>query len=301
MNKHFRTVNDITIDDFNKIINRAIEFKSGKDKEKRPLIGKSVGLFFEKPSTRTRVSFEVAIYQLGANSINLNSKEMQIGRGETLADTAIVLSRYLDCIIFRVRSHRTIETFAKYSSISIVNGLSDLHHPCQALADMMTIKENKKSFDDIKVVYIGDGNNVANSLIEASICGSMELVIACPEEFSPDKDVISQVKEKYGKTIEIISDPYEAVSQADVVYTDVWVSMGQEADMERKQLLLKNYQLNSDLLRAAKKDAIVMHCLPAYRGQEITDDVIDGPQSRVFDQAENRLHTAKSLLEFLLQ
>ncbi|MCX8069701.1 MAG: ornithine carbamoyltransferase, partial [Thermodesulfovibrionales bacterium] len=174
MKRHFRTINDISITEFHHIINRALEFKSTKIRDNKALDGKNIGLFFEKPSTRTRVSFEVAIYALGGNSINLNSKEMQIGRGETLSDTAIVLSRYLDAIIFRVRSHRTIETFSEYASLCVINGLSDLHHPCQALADMMTIKENKNTFDNIKVAYIGDGNNVANSLIQASVCGSME-------------------------------------------------------------------------------------------------------------------------------
>lgn len=300
MSRHFRTINDITISELHKIVSRAIDYKSGKFKNTKPLQEKNIGLFFEKPSTRTRVSFEVAIFTLGGNAINLNSKEMQIGRGETLSDTAIVLSRYLDAIIFRVRSHRTIETFAEYSSISVINGLSDLHHPCQALADMMTIKENKKTFDDIKVAYIGDGNNVANSLIQASVCGSMEIVIACPEEYSPDIEIINEVRNKYGKEIKITTDPYYAASKADVIYTDVWISMGQEADTDRKLSLFKDYQVNSELLKVAKDDVIVMHCLPAHRGQEITDDVIDGPNSRVFDQAENRLHTSKALLDFLL-
>lgn len=300
MARHFRTIADITKQELLYLIDRSIELKSNSSIKVMPLQGKSIGLFFEKPSTRTRVSFEVAIYQLGGHTVNLNPQQMQIGRGETLADTARVLGRYLDAIIFRVLSHRTIETFAEYTSISVINGLSDLHHPCQALADMMTIKENKRTFDGLKVAYIGDGNNVANSLIEASVCGDMQLVIASPEEYEPDRDFLKAFRARTGKEVFITNDPHEAAKDADVLYTDVWISMGQEADREKKYEAFRDFQLNSSLVGLAKEDAIVMHCLPAHRGLEITDDVIDGPQSRVFDQAENRLHTAKALLEFLL-
>ncbi len=300
MNRHFRTITDISREELLYIIDRAIQFKAGKAVTDSPLKGKSIGLFFEKPSTRTRVSFEVAIYQLGGNRVNLNPQEMQIGRGETLADTARVLSRYLDAIIFRVLSHSTIETFAVHSTIPLINGLSDLHHPCQALADMMTIKENKGTFDGLKVSYIGDGNNVANSLIEASICGDMKLVIASPEEYAPDPAFVSAFEARTGRKVIVTNDPAEAAKDADVLYTDVWVSMGQEMDRERKYEAFKEFQINSQIVSLAKEDAIVLHCLPAYRGLEITDDVIDGPKSRVFDQAENRLHTSKALLEFLL-
>lgn len=299
MNRHFRTITDISTEELLYLIDRSIELKNNRSNNTKPLDNKSIGLFFEKPSTRTRVSFEVAIYQLGGNTVNLNPQEMQIGRGETLADTARVLSRYLDAIIFRVLSHRTIETFSAHSTIPVINGLSDTYHPCQALADMMTIKENKKTFDGLKVAYIGDSNNVANSLIDASVCGDMELVIASPEEFAPDPDILNSFNRRTGKAIRITSDPYEAAREADVLYTDVWVSMGQEMDKERKQEAFKEFQINKTIVSAAKKDAIVLHCLPAHRGLEITDDVIDGPQSRVFDQAENRLHTSKALLEFI--
>lgn len=301
MNRHFRTILDLSADEILDIINRALLYKKGKYKNIKPLKNKSIGLFFEKPSTRTRVSFEVAIYQLGGNTINLNPGEMQIGRGETLSDTSRVLSRYLNGIVFRVLSHRTIETFAKYSSIPVINGLSDLFHPCQALADLMTIKEFKGGLDGIKVAYIGDGNNVAHSLIQSCVCADIKLVLACPDEYKPDSVILNDIRGRYKKDISVISDPFEAVEGADVVYTDVWVSMGQENDKDKKIDILKNFQVNSSLLSHAKKDAILLHCLPAYRGFEITDEVIDGSQSRVFEQAENRLHTAKALLNFLLK
>ncbi|MFQ3574610.1 MAG: ornithine carbamoyltransferase [Thermodesulfovibrionales bacterium] len=300
-NRHFRTTLDLRPDELLGLIDRAIAFKNGKFKKRKPLKEKSIGLFFEKPSTRTRVSFEVAIYQLGGNTVNLNPKEMQIGRGETLSDTARVLSRYLDGIVFRVLSHRTIETFADYSGIPVINGLSDIYHPCQALADLMTIKECKDRLDGIKVAYVGDGNNVAHSLIQSCVCADMELILACPDEYQPDSSILMEMKDRFKKDIKVITDPIEAVRDADVVYTDVWISMGQENDKEKKIEILKKFQLNSELISLAKKDAIVLHCLPAYRGFEITDEVIDGKQSRVFDQAENRLHTAKALLDFLIK
>ncbi|MCX8027674.1 MAG: ornithine carbamoyltransferase [Thermodesulfovibrionales bacterium] len=301
MNRHFTTILDLTADEFMDIIDRSLAYKHRRYKNKKPLKNKSIGLFFEKPSTRTRVSFEVAIYELGGNTVNLNPKEMQIGRGETLQDTSRVLSRYLDGIVFRVLSHRTIQTFSECSTIPVINGLSDMYHPCQAIADMMTIKEFKGSLKGIKLAYVGDGNNVANSLIQSCAYADIELVLACPEEYNPDSNVIEEIQEKFKRDIRITADPFEAVKDADVVYTDVWVSMGQEGDKDKKIEILKDFQVNSTLMSHAKKDAIVLHCLPAYRGLEITDEVIDGQQSKVFDQAENRLHTAKAILEFLIK
>ncbi len=300
MKRDFLTLWDLSPEELDFLLKRAIEFKSGKDANKCPLIGKSIGLLFEKASTRTRISLGVGIYQLGAQAIYMSPKESQIGRGETIHDTAKVLSRYLDAVVFRTFSHKTLTEFASLSSIPVINGLSDLHHPCQALGDLMTILEKKGRLKGIRIAYIGDGNNVANSLIEAASKMEMNLAIACPEGCEPDPDVLDRAATSKNGKITILKDPKEATYKADVVYTDVWVSMGQEKEAAKKKRKLKNYQLNTALLSYAKKDAIVLHCMPAHRGEEITDEVIDGPQSVVFDQAENRLHTQKALLEFLL-
>ncbi len=300
MKRDFLTLWDLSSDEITALLKRAIELKSGMDANRCPLIGRSVGLLFEKASTRTRVSFEVGIYQLGAQSIYLNPREIQLGRGETIGDTAKVLSRYLNAIVIRTYAHSTLEEFASHSSIPVINGLTDLHHPCQALADLMTILEKKGKLKGIHLAYIGDGNNVSNSLIEAASRMEMNLTIACPEGYEPDPDLLERARSSAKSEIIILRDPREAAGRADAIYTDIWVSMGQEDKAEEKKRKFKNYQINSALLPCAKKDAIVLHCLPAHRGEEITDDVMDGPQSAVFDQAENRLHTQKALLEFLL-
>jgi ornithine carbamoyltransferase len=300
MKRDFLTIWDLSSKEIGLLLKRAMELKSGRDVNKCPLIGKSVGLLFEKASTRTRVSFEVGIYQLGAQAIYMSTKEIQIGRGETIHDTAKVLSRYLNAIVIRTFSHNTIVEFASYSSIPVINGLSDLHHPCQALGDLMTILEKKGRLQGIKLAYIGDGNNVANSLIEAASKMGINLTIACPKGYEPDPNVLEKTSKSKDSKIIILKDPKEAMYKADVVYTDVWISMGQEKEAAKKKRKFKNYQLNADLLSYAKKDAIVLHCMPAHRGEEITDAVIDGPRSAVFDQAENRLHTQKALLEFFL-
>jgi ornithine carbamoyltransferase len=298
--RDFLTLRDLSLNEMNRILERAAEFKSGMDAAKCPLIGKSIGLLFEKASTRTRVSLEAGIYQLGAKTIYMNPKEMQIGRGETLQDTAKVLSRYLDAVVIRTYRHDTLTEFAAYSSVPVINGLSDLHHPCQALGDLMTIVEKKGRLKGVRLAYTGDGNNVANSLVEAASMTGMDLVLACPEGYEPDRDIFEKAKESASSNISVVMEPEEAVDDADVVYTDVWVSMGQEEEVDEKKRKLSKYQLNMKLLSLARKDAIVLHCLPAHRGEEITGEVIDGPQSVVFDQAENRLHTQKALLEFLL-
>jgi ornithine carbamoyltransferase len=300
MKRDFLRLRDFSSEEIDYLLKRALELKSGKDANKCPLIGRNIGLIFEKASTRTRVSFEVGIYQLGANSIYLNPREIQLGRGETIHDTAKTLSRYLDAIVIRTFSHNTLIDFASSSSIPVINGLSDLLHPCQALGDMMTVIEKKGKLKGINLSYIGDGNNVANSLIEASSMMGINLKIACPKGFEPDTEVLKEQKASAKSEIRIVRNPKDAAMGADVLYTDAWVSMGQEKEEKQKKKNFKAYQLNSKILSYAKKDAIVLHCLPAHRGEEITDDVIDSPQSAVFDQAENRLHTQKALLEFLL-
>lgn len=300
MKRDFLTLRDLSFNEINRLLKKAIELKSGKDRGKCPLIGQSIGLLFEKSSTRTRVSLEAGIYQLGAQAIYMNPKEIQIGRGETIHDTAKVLSRYLDAIVIRTYSHAALAEFASYASVPVINGLSDLHHPCQALGDLMTVIEKKGRLKGIRFAYVGDGNNVANSLIEAASLMGMNFVMACPKGYEPDRDVLMKSRESAKGSIRVVNDPKEAVSDADVVYTDVWVSMGQEKEASVKKRKFKNYQINSGLLSYADKDAIVLHCMPAHRGEEITDEVFDGPRSFVFDQAENRLHTQKALLEFLL-
>ncbi|GAB5046736.1 ornithine carbamoyltransferase [Thermodesulfovibrio sp. TK110] len=297
MKRDYLRVFDLTRAEFISLINRAVEFKTIKEFSKCPLIGKSIGMIFEKPSTRTRVSFEVAVYQLGGHPVCLSSKELQLSRGETIKDTAEVLSRYLDCIVIRTFSHSIVEEFAKWSTVPVINALTDEHHPCQAMADMMTIFEKKGSFEGIKLAYLGDGNNVANSLIEASALTEVKIHVATPEGFEPSEEVIEKAR-SYTE-VKIFNNPEEAVKMADAIYTDVWLSMGEEENIEKKRKL-RNFQVNKELLKKAKPDAIIMHCLPAHRGEEITDEVLDGPQSVVLDQAENRLHTSKAILEFLL-
>lgn len=300
MKRDFLRLWDLSSEEINSLIERAMRLKAGEDKNRCPLIGRSIGLLFEKSSTRTRVSFEVGIYQLGGQAIYMNKSDLQLGRGETIEDTAKTLSRYLNGIVIRTFAHNMIEKFANTATIPVINGLSDLHHPCQVLADLMTIMEKKGKLKGIHLAYIGDGNNVANSLIEASSRMEINLTIACPEGYEPDPDVLERARELARSEIIILRDPREAAGRADVVYTDVWVSMGQEKEADERRKRFRPYQVNMDLLRCAKRDVIVLHCLPAHRGEEITDDVIDGPYSVVFDQAENRLHTQKALLEFLL-
>jgi ornithine carbamoyltransferase len=300
MKKDFLRLLDFSSKEIGILLRRSLELKSGKDKNTCPLIGKSIGLIFEKASTRTRISFEVGIYQLGAQAIYMNPNEIQLGRGETIHDTAKVLSRYLDAVIIRTFNHDALIDFAANSSIPVINGLSDMHHPCQALADLMTILEKKGKLKGIHLAYIGDGNNVTHSLIEAAAKTGIHLAIACPEGYEPVSEIFREAKAIATSEIKIVRDPKEAADHADVLYTDVWVSMGMEKEAAERKKKFRDYQLNSKILSRAKQDAIVLHCLPAHRGEEITDDVMDGLQSAVFDQAENRLHTQKALLEFLL-
>ncbi len=301
MKKDFIALTDLNKDELSAVIKRAVEFKSGKDRNSCPLIGKNIGLFFEKPSTRTRVSFEAGVYQLGGNTICMNRSDLQLGRGETMADTAKTLSRYLDGIVIRTFGHSVLQEFSENASIPVINGLSDIHHPCQALADLMTIYENKGVLKGLRVAFIGDGNNVCNSLIEAASMMEFNLTIACPEGFEPHTGILENARSSAKSEIIVLRDPMEAAGKADVVYTDAWVSMGQEKEAEEKKKKFQGYQISDRLLSCSKKDAIVMHCLPAHRGEEITDEVMDGPHSAVFDQAENRLHGQKALLEFLIK
>ncbi len=300
MKRDFLTLRDLSGEEISAILNKAAGFKSEKNASACPLIGKSIGLFFEKASTRTRISFQTGIYQLGAQAIYINPNELQLGRGEIIEDTAKVLSRYLHGIVIRTFAHKTIEKFAENTTIPVINGLTDLHHPCQVLADLMTIKEKKGGLKDIRLAYIGDGNNVANSLIEAASLMGIDLILACPKGYMPDSKLYERAHSE-GAKVNILADPEMAVKDADVLYTDVWVSMGQEEELEKKKKAFEGYQVNKELLSLARPDARVMHCLPAHRGEEITDDVIDSPQSVVFDQAENRLHTQKALLEMLIR
>lgn len=300
MKKDLLTLRDLSQDEIYRIINRAIDLKAGRDRSACPMIGKSIGLIFEKPSTRTRVSFETGIYQLGGQAICMSPNELQLGRGETISDTAATLSRYLSGIVIRTSVHSRVEEFARASSIPVINGLSDKHHPCQALADIMTMRERKGRIKGLRVAFIGDGNNVCNSLIEAASRMEFNLTVACPEGFEPDAEILSHSISAAKSEIVVLRDPREAAGMADVIYTDVWVSMGQEEQYEEKKKKLREYQINKALLSCAKNDVTVLHCLPAHRGEEITDDVIDSPQSAVFDQAENRLHAQKALLEMIV-
>jgi ornithine carbamoyltransferase len=295
---------DFTKEDIEEFLKsgETLKIKSKIGENSPVLAGKKLGLIFEKPSTRTRVSFEVAMYELGGHAIYLSSNELQLKRGETIADTARVLSRYLDGIMARVFFHKDIVELAKFADIPVINGLSDMFHPCQVLGDLLTIKEKKGRLDGIRLTFLGDGNNVCHSLMLGGVKMGMQIVISTPKEYMPDKEVINWVKEeekKYKGEVLFIEDPFEAIKGSDVVYTDVWVSMGQE-DSETKKRILSPYQVNEKIVKNAKKDFIFMHCLPAHRGEEVVDEVVDGENSVVFDQAENRLHIQKGILSLLL-
>jgi ornithine carbamoyltransferase len=276
--------------------------KLKKEKLDTQLSNKTLGMIFEKISTRTRVSFEVGMTQLGGHAIYLDPTSMQLKRGETIKDTAKTLSRYVDCIMARVYKHENVLELGRYADVPVINGLTDLEHPCQTLSDLFTIKEAKGSFD-VKLAYVGDGNNVCNSLLLGASMVGMDMSVGCPEKYAPDADIVRQAEElakESGAKIEITSDPVEAVSGADVVYTDVWTSMGSEGEEEQRINDFKDYQVNAGLVENANSP-LIMHCLPAKRGQEITDDVLDSENSIVFEQAENRLHAQKALLCFLLE
>ena len=268
-----------------------------------PLKNKNLAMLFEKASTRTRVSFEVAMAQLGGHALYLNPQDLQLGRGETIADTARVLSRYVDAIVYRAYRHEDVAELAKWTTVPVINGLDDVEHPCQALADFFTIQERKGDLKGLRLAYVGDGNNVCNSLLLAAAVVGMDMAVACPDKFRPRPEILAQAREvasRTGAKLTVQPDPVDAVKGADVVYTDVWVSMGMEKEKPERERIFLPYQVNQQLVNKANEDAVVMHCLPAHRGLEITDEVIDGPKSVVWDQAENRLHAQKALLVKLL-
>ncbi|MCX7856432.1 MAG: ornithine carbamoyltransferase [Deltaproteobacteria bacterium] len=300
MVRHFTKLTDIEEKEARLIFQRAKELKNMR-KEKIPcktLENKILAMIFEKASTRTRISFEVGIKELGGEAIVMNASDMQLSRGEPVKDTARVLSRYVHAIMIRTFSQDTVEELARWSTIPVINGLSDKYHPCQILSDIFTIEELMGNIEGIHVAYIGDGNNVANSLIEASMVFRFRLTMASPAGYTPDIEIVEKAKK--GGFFELTSDPRDAVKGADVVYTDVWVSMGQEKDAERKREIFKPYKVDDLLLNKAKKQTIVLHCLPAHRGEEITEEVFERFQDVIFTQAENRLHVQKSLLEWLM-
>lgn len=288
---------DLTSEEVMDILNLAdqLKYEQKHGIPHKHLEGKSLGLIFEKASTRTRVSFEVGMYQLGGQPIFLSARDMQIGRGEPVQDTARVLSRYLDGIMIRTFEQKEVEDLAKYGSIPIINGLTDFCHPCQILADLMTIREFKGKLDGLKMTFIGDGNNMMNSLIVGALKTGMSISVACPEGYEPHKDVLDFAKQ-YGDKFSMFRTPKEAVVDADVVITDVWASMGQEGEAEKRKKAFEGYQINAELMSLAKPDAMVQHCLPAHRGEEITEDVFEAHADEIFEEAENRLHAQKAVM-----
>ena len=300
MTKHLLKMADLNQEDIIELLNLADQLKYDQKHgiPHRLLEGKTLGMIFQKASTRTRVSFETGMYQLGGLAQFLSSRDLQMGRGEPVQDTARVLSRYLDGIMIRTFAQKEVEDLAEYGSIPIINGLTDYCHPCQVLADLMTIREYKKSFDGLKFCFIGDGNNMANSLIVGAISMGMECAIACPKDYQPDVQIMAWAKEN--GTFTCSEDILACAKDADVVYTDVWASMGQEEEKAEREKIFKNYQINDEVMAAAKPDAMVLHCLPAHREEEITAKVFEAHANEIFDEAENRLHAQKAVLVKLL-
>lgn len=298
--KHLLKLADLSKEDIFDILNLAdqLKYENKHNIEHHHLKGKTLGMIFQKSSTRTRVSFEVGMYQLGGSALFLSSKDLQIGRGEPVEDTARVLSRYLDGIMIRTFEQKEVEDLAEYGSIPIINGLTDYCHPCQVLADLMTIREFKKSFDNLKFCYIGDGNNMANSLIVGMIKMGIECTVACPKGYEPDENVMKWAEENGKFTCS--DNIEECVKDADIVYTDVWASMGQESEKEERNKIFKEYQINKKYMSLAKSDAMVLHCLPAHREEEITAAVFEKHAEEIFEEAENRLHAQKAVLVKLL-
>lgn len=298
--QHLLKMLDLSAEQITDILNLAdqLKYELKHDIPHERLKGKALGMIFEKASTRTRVSFETGMYQLGGTALFLSSSELQIGRGEPVEDTARVLSRYVNGIMIRTFSQKEVETFAEYASIPIINGLTDYCHPCQVLADLMTIREYKNKLEGLKFCYIGDGNNMANSLTAGALKMGMSVSLACPKNYYPDRTVLDFAK-RY-KNFTLTNDPEEAAADADVLYTDVWASMGQESEAEKRKTDFKGYQINDKIIAAAKQDVMVMHCLPAHRGEEITADVFEAHANEIFDEAENRLHAQKAVMVKLM-
>ncbi|SNB52234.1 ornithine carbamoyltransferase [Arboricoccus pini] len=297
MTRHFLDLDLVEGQDLRRIIDDARAFKDGALALK-PMTGKTLAMIFDKPSTRTRVSFEVAARQLGGDPIVLYSRDMQLGRGETIEDTAKVLSRYVDAIMIRTDEHEKLNQLARYATIPVINGLTDRSHPCQVMADVMTIEQHRGPIRGKKLAWTGDGNNMVTSFIQAAVRFDFELAVACPPELMPEPEVLAWAGERQGR-VSVTHDPAVAASDADVVLTDTWVSMG-DADAERRHRLLAPFRVDGALMAKARGDAIFLHCLPAHRGEEVTAEVIDGPQSVVFDEAENRLHAQKAILAWCL-
>ncbi len=299
--EHFISIHDITVDEFHHLLDLGSKLKAEqKAGIEHPILkGKVLGMIFTKSSTRTRVSFETGMYQLGGYPIFLSSNDIQLGRGESIYDTANVMSRFVDGIMIRTYAHQDVLDLAEFGSVPVINGLTDLLHPCQVMADMMTIYEHKGKLEGLKMAYIGDGNNMTHSLLYGCAKAGMDIAVATPKGYEPNAEIVETAKEDAkltGSNITITYDPIEAMSGADVVCTDTWVSMGQEAEKAERIKIFKDYQINADLFAKSKEDSIFIHCLPAYRGYEVTEDVIDGPRSVIFDEAENRLHAQKAVL-----
>lgn len=302
MKKDILTIWDLTKDDADRLIKRGIKLKNIQKQgmDEKPFSGKSLGLLFEKPSTRTRLSFEAAMIQLGGTPIYISTETTQMARKEPVKDTARVLSGYLDALAIRTYSQDLLEQFAQHSSIPVINALTDMYHPCQVLSDVMTVVEKKGQYQGLKIAWIGDGNNMAHSWINAAAVLGLKLVLACPENYFPKPEILKKAAQHGIGQIDMTTDPALAVLDADVVNTDVWASMGMEKEAEERKKVFSPYQLNQELLKKAKKDVIVLHCLPAHRGEEITDEVMESTQSAIWDQAENKLHMHKAILEALI-
>ena len=295
--RHFLAIPDFSKPELLAVFDLAARMKRGVYREK-PLTGKTLGMIFAKSSTRTRVSFEVGAYQLGGHALFLSSRDIQLGRGEPIRDTARVLSRYLDGIMIRTFDHSDVEELARFGSIPVINGLTDLLHPCQVMADLLTVRETFGRWDGKIVAWVGDGNNMANSWLNAAGSLGFELRLACPRGYQPNPEILARNRGK--AKITLTTEPSEAVHRAHVVNTDVWASMGQEEEQEQRVRAFKGYMVDAELMKAADPKAIFLHCLPAHRGEEVSEDVIEGPQSRVWDQAENRLHVQKAIMAFLM-
>ncbi len=302
LEKDILTLLDLTKDDFTILFERAFALKKNlkNNKPVSSLSGKTLGIIFDKASTRTRISFETAMVQLGGTPIFISAKDTQIARNEPVRDTARVLSRYLNGLAIRTYSQDILTEFAEYSDIPVINALTDLYHPTQVLSDLLTIIEHKNGYKDLKIVWVGDGNNMSHSWINAAAVLDLNLILACPEGYYPDREIMDLAAERKGCAIEIISDPVEAVKSADVVYTDVWASMGQESEHNIRKNAFKPFQVDQDLIEYASEEVIIMHCLPAHRGEEISEDVLEGPKSVIWDQSENKLHMNKAILEVLM-
>ena len=295
--KHLLKMLDLSKEEILDILNLAdqLKYENKNGIEHHILKGKTLGMIFQKSSTRTRVSFETGMYQLGGQALFLSNRDLQIGRGEPVQDTARVLSRYLDGIMIRTFEQKEVEDLAKYGSIPVINGLTDFCHPCQVLADLMTIREFKGRFEGLKMCYIGDGNNMANSLIVGGLKVGMEVSIACPKDYQPAAEVLEFAK-GYGDKFSMTDVPLDAAKDADVLFTDVWTSMGEEAETEKRKIAFKGYQINDDIMAVAKADAMVQHCLPAHREEEITEKVFEAHANEIFEEAENRLHAQKAVM-----